>query len=203
VGESWPRSCSCGRTWSERDWQRLSQVGFFPVPGGRAELRECTCGATISVPLGPRDEGPRRQTSRVDVRELAAATTKPHVLVVDDDPLVHRALSRALEGSWRTSNAESGAALVRALSHGARFDIILLDVELPDVTVEQAYARITKIDPALAPRVVFMTGGESDENRKFLGQIDNACLRKPFPFKLLHELLEVILHKPAAAAASS
>jgi CheY-like chemotaxis protein len=181
----------------------LSQIGFFPLGGGgRAELRECACGSTISVAIAPSVDGPRRQTSRVDLREIAAAT-KPHVLVVDDDPLVHRALARALEGAWRTSNAESGAAMVRALTHGARFDIILLDVELPDLTVEQAFARIKKIDAALAPRVVFMTGGASDENRQFLSRVDNACLRKPFPFKLLHDLLEVILQQPAAVVATS
>jgi CheY-like chemotaxis protein len=182
----------------------LPQVGFFPIPGGgRAEMRECACGSTISIPLGQSTEGPRRQTSRVDVREIAAASTKPHILVVDDDPLVHRALSRALEGAWRTSNAESGAAMVRALTHGARFDIILLDVELPDVEVAQAYERIKKIDPSLVSRVVFMTGGASDENRSFLTKVDNACLRKPFPFKLLQDLLELVLHAPAAAAATS
>lgn len=202
--ENWPRSCQCGRRWTEREWATLPRVGFFPIAsGGRAEMRECACGSTISVPIGHTAEAPRRQTSRVDVNEIAAANAKPHVLVVDDDPLVHRALSRALEGQWRTSNADSGAAMVRALTHGARFDIILLDVELPDVEVEQAYARVKKIDASLVSRIVFMTGGASDENRHFLSKIDNACLRKPFPFTLLQDLLALVLNQPAAAAVSS
>lgn len=92
--------------------------------------------------------------------------------------------------------------MVRALKHGARFDIILLDVELPDIGLEQAYSRIEKIDPSLLPRIVFMTGGASDENRAFLTRLDNACLRKPFPFKLLSDLLEIVVQQPAAAASS-
>jgi hypothetical protein len=48
---SWPKRCSCGRSWTVATWRGLELVGPWIVDEFRLELRTCTCGSTITVPL--------------------------------------------------------------------------------------------------------------------------------------------------------
>ena len=59
-------------------------------------------------------------------------TSSPHILVVDDDAKVRTLLRRCFEGEgFRVSEAASGAEAVEQLS-GGRFDLVTLDLTLPD-----------------------------------------------------------------------
>jgi DNA-binding response OmpR family regulator len=79
--------------------------------------------------------------------------SRPHILVVEDDPLVAEVIAAALDDDYATSLVGSSAAALSQLSIGG-IDLILLDCTLPD-----------GIDPALIPTadrvglpVVFMSG---------------------------------------------
>ncbi|MFZ5891137.1 MAG: response regulator [Myxococcota bacterium] len=52
------------------------------------------------------------------------------VLVLEDDPMVRRGLSRALRGAGHDVTAVERCSGVRELRHG--FDVAILDLELPD-----------------------------------------------------------------------
>ena len=48
------KKCSCGRTFTETEWQRLKYVGVQEVPpdmGRPLELRNCLCDSTLSRPI--------------------------------------------------------------------------------------------------------------------------------------------------------
>jgi two-component system, OmpR family, response regulator len=55
---------------------------------------------------------------------------QPHILVVEDDPLVSEVVVDALDGTYRTSNAETAAAALERLRAGG-IDAMLLDCTLP------------------------------------------------------------------------
>ncbi len=47
-----PRQCACGQVHSPIEWRRLEYVGVQDDGDGLAlELRNCTCGSTMSVEL--------------------------------------------------------------------------------------------------------------------------------------------------------
>ncbi len=59
---SWPKRCSCGRTFTRQEWEGLPLLGLQPPgesPQGQGhlwygqELRNCPCGSTLAVEVEP------------------------------------------------------------------------------------------------------------------------------------------------------
>jgi two-component system nitrogen regulation response regulator NtrX len=59
-------------------------------------------------------------------------TRQPHVVIVDDEPNIGRSLRLILEGEGYRVSVVGSAAGFEAQRHGARPDLYLLDVRLPD-----------------------------------------------------------------------
>lgn len=110
--------------------------------------------------------GPRRRPGRV--------------LVVDDEPLVTQALARLLSPRHRVETADGGThALARILS-GARYDVILCDMSMPDMTGIDLYDEVARQAPEQAERIVFVTGGiTSHAQRLRVDAISALVLEKP------------------------
>lgn len=45
------KKCRCGATYTPETWSQLPLVGHQDDVGGSLELRNCTCGSTISGPV--------------------------------------------------------------------------------------------------------------------------------------------------------
>ena len=75
---------------------------------------------------------------------------------------------------------------------------------MPDVTGMDVYAAITRDHPRLAGRVVFTTGGAfTEEARRFLAEVDNPRLQKPFRVEQLEALVDELAGTGAASAEPS
>jgi signal transduction histidine kinase len=149
--------------------------------GGRIELETAPGRGTvfrILLPPAPHD--------RVDVPAPAAtapapATSKTRVLVIDDDPLVLKAVARILETGSTVVAAASAPEALEKLQNDRAFDAILCDLMMPEMTGMDLHARVLTLDPILARRIVFMTGGAfAPEAREFLLRSRAVCLDKPF-----------------------
>jgi CheY-like chemotaxis protein len=126
-----------------------------------------------------------------------------HVLVVDDDELVARALARVLSREHAASYVTSAAAALADLESGATYDVILCDVQMPGMSGIDMYREIERRKPELASRVVFMTGDpDYQSTRAFLDATPNLCLAKPLDFESLHELIERRIRAPESKRAS-
>ncbi len=81
-----------------------------------------------------------------------------HVLIVDDEPEIRHSLTAILEeeGYLVTSAATAGEAL--ALLRDAPYDVVLLDIWLPDRDGLDALADIRRLDSASLPEVVIISG---------------------------------------------
>jgi two-component system response regulator FlrC len=78
------------------------------------------------------------------------------VLVVDDESLIRWSLTEVLADSgYLVDEAGDGAAAVGLLSHGKRFDVVLLDYRLPDSNDLELLETIRRMSPA--SRVIMMT----------------------------------------------
>ena len=71
-----------------------------------------------------------------------------------------------------------------------RPDIILCDLMMPDVGGADVYASLHARDPALADRIVWLTGGATSQRAEaLLASTANITLSKPFSLDALRRLL--------------
>lgn len=71
-----------------------------------------------------------------------------------------------------------------------RFELILCDLMMPQMSGMDLHAELIKLDPAHAKTLVFMTGGAFTENAsRFLAQQPSPSIKKPFKASELRELV--------------
>ena len=110
---------------------------------------------------------------------IEAALHKTLILVVDDYFADRETLKAILEErGYRVVTAETGSeALARVKEK--HFDIIFLDVRLPDIDGTQIFEQVKAIDPEVA--VIMMTGYSEEELvRRAISQGAYTCIYKPF-----------------------
>jgi two-component system cell cycle sensor histidine kinase/response regulator CckA len=109
-------------------------------------------------------------------------------LVVDDEPRLTNVLEDLLSEHQVTTSNSGRAALALLATHS--YDVVLCDLVMPELTGMDVYDEVARRDPALASRIVFMTGGAFTERaRDFLAHHDNLVLHKPFALDDLQDII--------------
>jgi CheY-like chemotaxis protein len=102
-------------------------------------------------------------------------------LVIDDEPEIRRALDRILRGRHKVVLCANGAEALERLIAGDRFDVILCDLLMPEMTGIELFAEIEHHFRNQAERMVFMTGGATSESsRQFIEDHSTRVVHKPF-----------------------
>jgi len=102
------------------------------------------------------------------------------ILAIDDEEMVGNALRRILTGH-EFEFVRSGKAALERIESGVRYDVILLDLTMPQMSGMRVHAEIMRIDPGQAARVIFITGGVlTAAAERFLDEVPNLRLHKPF-----------------------
>ncbi|MFL5249839.1 MAG: ATP-binding protein [Myxococcales bacterium] len=102
------------------------------------------------------------------------------ILAIDDEEMVGNALRRILTGH-EFEFVGSGKAALERIESGVRYDVILLDLTMPQMSGMRVHAELMRIDPGQAARVIFITGGVlTAAAQRFLDEIPNLRLHKPF-----------------------
>jgi ligand-binding sensor domain-containing protein/signal transduction histidine kinase/CheY-like chemotaxis protein len=119
------------------------------------------------------------------------APVRGRVLVVDDDALVSGAIRRTLS---RENDVEvlvsARQALARLTEPELRYDVVLCDLMMPEMTGMDLFDALMKTAPRVAGRVVFITGGAfTAAARTFLDRVDNPRVEKPFDPETLRKLI--------------
>jgi CheY-like chemotaxis protein len=113
------------------------------------------------------------------------------VLVIDDDQIVLRAVNRLLKGHAVVCTTSAREPLSLLCEQGERFDVILSDLMMPDMTGMDFFEALLRASPDLAHRVVFMTGGALTMRvADFLSTVPNLHLEKPFDFENLRAAVQ-------------
>jgi CheY-like chemotaxis protein len=89
------------------------------------------------------------------------AAAGPRILVVDDDPQVRRLFARKLRSAgYSVSEAQSGRQALDVL-RGSRFDLLVLDLEMPDTDGFEVLKSMRSEQPHLRVLVIsgYMQGG--------------------------------------------
>ncbi|HXU61845.1 MAG TPA: response regulator [Polyangia bacterium] len=151
----------------------------------RVWLPRARSGRTLEVPV-PRAAQP-------------ASGRTCSVLIVEDEPALGRVLERLLAPHKVTAVARASDALAR-IRAGQAFQLILCDLMMPEMTGMDFHQELAKTHPAVASRVVFMSGGAFTASaRAFLESIPNRRLDKPIDTNRLRRLVEeVAIAEPPA-----
>ncbi len=120
----------------------------------------------------------------------AEATTKRRILVVDDEPGICASLRRILGQPYETQTTTSAREALRLIGAGERFDLILCDLMMPELTGMELYQELRELAPDQADRMVFLTGGAfTPSAREFLEETRNLRVDKPFNKEALRALV--------------
>ena len=122
---------------------------------------------------------------------------KIRTLVIDDEPTLTRILARVIGEDHEVASYNSAHDAITAIRAGARYDVILCDLMMPQMTGMDFHAELVRTLPAQAERVVFMTGGAfTPRAREFLEQVENARIDKPFDLAALRARIAALIARP-------
>jgi len=131
---------------------------------------------TVSLPPGRLDDAHTPAPA-----ERPAAAARAHVVVVDDEAALGKALRRALADEHDVVAVTDAREALRLVEAGEPVDLIISDLAMPNMTGMELYAALEKLAPSLAQGMVFMTGGAfTAQTRTFLSSVPNVRLEKPF-----------------------
>jgi CheY-like chemotaxis protein len=148
-------------------------------------------GAIFHIELPVRDEVTTAAPAAVAGQDPAQAA---RILVVDDEREIAEVLAEilALDGH-RAEIALSGTDALNRLASG-RYELVLIDVRMPGLDGPGVFNELQRRDPALARRLVFITGDDlSPQTRAFLEALPNTRLKKPFDVNAVRKAVNVAL----------
>jgi signal transduction histidine kinase len=117
----------------------------------------------------------------IPVKALEEPVRRARVLVVDDEVTIGRVLARSLGRYHDVVTLTSGKEALARIASGERFDAIISDLMMPEVTGIEIYEMLSRIAIDQAKRMIFITGGAfTDQARAFLDAVPNPRIEKPF-----------------------
>jgi signal transduction histidine kinase len=130
------------------------------------------------------------QAEITPIPSIAVAARRGRILVVDDEPMMGSVMRRMLSAEHDVTSLTSARAAQELITAGERYDVILSDLMMPEITGMDLYETLVKIAPEQAERIVFMTGGAfTGRARDFLNKVRNPRVDKPFDLNTLRALI--------------
>jgi PAS domain S-box-containing protein len=144
----------------------------------------------ITLPVAPASAQPI--TQRVTTAKLASR--RGRVLVIDDEESLGHAIRRYLAQEHEVEAVTSARVALDLLAGGARYDVILCDLMMPQITGMELHDSVARLDASQAAKIVFVTGGAFTESaRTFFETTPNPRIEKPFDLKALRHLVNELI----------
>jgi CheY-like chemotaxis protein len=115
------------------------------------------------------------------------------VLVADDQEHMRELMVEALSADGHTVDpAEDGVAALKLLE-AQSYDLVVSDLQMPQVDGPKLYEEIRKRKPGAAPHFIFITGeDEAPGYGRFLVESKVPVVTKPFKLKEFRQLLATL-----------
>lgn len=152
--------------------------------GGELRLASQTvgCGASFVLELPVGQLGGRQDAATAAAAATGTASARSgRILVVDDEVALAQMVGEMLESAgYEVSTARTGQEALAILAADA-IDAVVSDLHMPGMDGAALWARLSSQQPALARRILFMTGDAlSSVSAAFLARSGCSTLSKPF-----------------------
>jgi len=150
-------------------------------------------GATFIVELPIITEDREQKRAEPVIRESVKAA-RAKILVVDDEVINLQLISSVLAGEGHEVETVDNAGDALEMIKKGGYDLFLLDIKMPGMSGKELYKVIQDIAPALADRVVFVTGDILGKGtRDFLSKTGAPYINKPFDNEELKRMVNRVL----------
>jgi PAS domain S-box-containing protein len=125
---------------------------------------------------------------------LRPSARRGRVLVVDDERLITQVVRRTLTKEHEVHTLDNAEDALRLIESGQRFDVILCDLLMPQMSGMDFHRELARAYPEQAERMVFFTGGAfTPRAKEFLERVPNERLEKPVDGKDLKALINSLV----------
>jgi len=129
-------------------------------------------------------------TGSADDAPGATGARRRRVLLVDDEALVAHTMERLLRRDYDITIALCGQDALDHITSGVRFDAIISDVMMPNMTGIELLEELQRMAPDQAQRLIFLSGGAfTARTRERLDELGVFQLEKPVSAKELRACL--------------
>jgi len=126
-------------------------------------------------------------------QQLPVAPRRARILVVDDEPVVARAMRRMLN-QHEVSIALDARHALDSFEQSEPFDVVVCDLMMPDLSGVDLFVQACDRWPELRNRFLFMTGGAvTPKAQELLQRADTRCVVKPVQTEELHAMVDAIV----------
>jgi CheY-like chemotaxis protein len=147
-------------------------------------------GTVVRVVLLPAPAEARAPTPAVVVKPERNGHRRHRVMLVDDEPLVVHTMERLLRRDYDITVALCGQEAIEHIARGVRFDAIVSDVMMPNMTGIELIEEVRRLAPEQANRIIFLSGGAfTAQTREQLDSLGAPQLEKPVTAKELRACL--------------
>jgi CheY-like chemotaxis protein len=157
--------------------------GIITGLGGQISVESAVGKGTIVRVVLPGDAAAPLVIAVVPAEPVAPAVVGParrRVLLVDDEPQVAQTIERLLRRDYDVTVALCGRDAMEHIRGGARFDAIVSDVMMPNMTGIELVEELRRVAPEQVGRLIFLSGGVfTAQTRERLDQIGAPYLEKP------------------------
>jgi signal transduction histidine kinase len=165
--------------------------------GGQISVRsEPGKGSVFSVLLQRTTQELTHQPASAPV---LTSSRRARILVVDDEEAIGRAIQRCIGHQHDVEVLCSGREALERFARGDRYDLVLSDIMMPEVTGIEMYEKMRTIAPDQLKSTVFLTGGAfTTAAQDFLEREKATTLDKPFDIATLLSTIEKMLQRAAS-----
>ncbi len=113
--------------------------------------------------------------------DIQGAIRRGRILIVDDEALVVSVVQRVLANEHDVVTAIVAREALAMCAAGEKFDLILCDLMMPEMTGMELYRELMVVAPDQANKMIFLTGGAFTASaRAFLTEPPKEYIEKPF-----------------------
>jgi len=156
--------------------------GIVRQHGGQIRVESTPgSGATFEIRIPVLPAPPEPLEHQLAPSPLPPVADGRRLLVVDDEPAMRTAIGNFLASLGHGVTVAAGGMEARALLTSNEYDVVLLDLRMPDLGGDTLYRELVERDPRHAERVVFVTGDTHNaQARRFLAEAGRPSVSKPF-----------------------